>query len=145
MARCDQCGNDYDKAFRVNLGDETYTFDSFECAIQELAPICPYCGNYPLNRAAAVCCQAQSQDAVTLVHRGIFANPLINFWLQIAFRTRACLPHRLCGSTASSRTRDADLASGFSFQIFDLNTSIYCEKILILCKASLAKQGVLAH
>lgn len=41
MAICDQCGNDYVKSFRVNLGDATY---SFECAIQKLAPICPHCG-----------------------------------------------------------------------------------------------------
>lgn len=38
MARCDQCGNDYDKAFNVTMADETYTFDSFECAVQKLAP-----------------------------------------------------------------------------------------------------------
>ncbi len=37
------------------------------------------------------------------------------------------------------------LGGAFSFQIFDLNTSRYREKILIFCKASLAKQGVLAH
>jgi hypothetical protein len=43
MARCDQCGNDYDKTFEVKVADETYTFDSFECAIQKLAPICPHC------------------------------------------------------------------------------------------------------
>ncbi|WP_287094210.1 hypothetical protein [Mesorhizobium sp.] len=44
MARCDQCGNDYDKAFEVKLAEETYTFDSFECAIHKLAPLCPHCG-----------------------------------------------------------------------------------------------------
>ena len=43
MAKCDQCGNDYDKSFQVYLRDETYTFDSFECAIQKLAPVCPHC------------------------------------------------------------------------------------------------------
>lgn len=44
MARCDQCGNDYDKAFQVKMAGDTYTFDSFECAIQKLAPMCPHCG-----------------------------------------------------------------------------------------------------
>jgi hypothetical protein len=44
MARCDQCGNDYDKTFNITFADETYTFDSFECAIQKLAPSCPHCG-----------------------------------------------------------------------------------------------------
>ena len=38
-ARFDQCGNDCDKAFRVNLGNETHTFDSFECVIEKLAPL----------------------------------------------------------------------------------------------------------
>ncbi|HRP77865.1 MAG TPA: hypothetical protein PL183_02055 [Aquamicrobium sp.] len=44
MARCDQCGNDYDKSFEVRIAGETYVFDSFECAIHMLAPICPHCG-----------------------------------------------------------------------------------------------------
>ncbi|WP_420961800.1 hypothetical protein [Brucella sp. IR073] len=43
MARCDQCGNDYDKPFQVSMGEAVYTFDSFECAIQKLAPVCPNC------------------------------------------------------------------------------------------------------
>jgi hypothetical protein len=43
MARCDLCGNDYDKAFTVAMGGQTYTFDSFECAVQKLAPTCPHC------------------------------------------------------------------------------------------------------
>ena len=45
MARCDQCGNDYDKSFEVTMAGRTMTFDSFECAIQALAPTCPHCGN----------------------------------------------------------------------------------------------------
>jgi hypothetical protein len=44
MARCDHCGNDYDKAFRVVMGGESRTFDSFECAIHVLAPTCAHCG-----------------------------------------------------------------------------------------------------
>lgn len=45
MAVCEICENDYDKAFTVRLynGDE-HTFDSFECAIQMLAPVCHHCG-----------------------------------------------------------------------------------------------------
>jgi hypothetical protein len=42
MARCEVCGNDYDKAFQV-LDGNTHTFDSFECAIQALAPTCEHC------------------------------------------------------------------------------------------------------
>lgn len=44
MAKCDQCGNDYDKSFQITMKDEVLTFDSFECAIQHLAPVCPHCG-----------------------------------------------------------------------------------------------------
>ena len=44
MTRCDQCGNDYDKTFQVISDGQTYRFDSFECAIQKLAPTCPHCG-----------------------------------------------------------------------------------------------------
>lgn len=43
MAKCDACGNDYDKTFEVIKGGRTYTFDSFECAIHKLAPTCEQC------------------------------------------------------------------------------------------------------
>jgi Rieske Fe-S protein len=44
VAVCEVCGNDYDKAFDVVSAGETRTFDSFECAIQALAPVCAHCG-----------------------------------------------------------------------------------------------------
>ena len=44
MGRCEVCGNDYDKAFEVRIDAESHTFDSFECAISKLAPICAHCG-----------------------------------------------------------------------------------------------------
>jgi hypothetical protein len=43
MARCEVCGNDYDKAFQI-LDGTTHVFDCFECAIQALAPQCAHCG-----------------------------------------------------------------------------------------------------
>ncbi len=43
MARCSVCGNDYDKTFTVTMGGATHTFDSFECAIHALAPVCSHC------------------------------------------------------------------------------------------------------
>lgn len=43
MAQCEQCGNTYDKSFQVVLGSQTHVFDSFECAIQALAPVCDHC------------------------------------------------------------------------------------------------------
>lgn len=44
MAECEVCGNDYDKAFQVVQDGQTHTFDSFECAIHALAPVCAHCG-----------------------------------------------------------------------------------------------------
>ena len=43
MAKCDVCGNDYDKSFQIISAGKTRTFDSFECAIHMLAPTCPHC------------------------------------------------------------------------------------------------------
>ena len=44
MATCEVCGNEYDKAFTVTKDGTKHTFDSFECAIHALAPICAHCG-----------------------------------------------------------------------------------------------------
>lgn len=44
MATCDSCGNNYDKVMRIEYGNSTYNFDSFECAIHKLAPECTACG-----------------------------------------------------------------------------------------------------
>ena len=38
------CGNDYEMALQVVTAGVTHTFDSFECAIHKLAPICELCG-----------------------------------------------------------------------------------------------------
>ena len=42
--KCEVCGNDYDKAFTVTMAGQKHSFDSFECAIHALAPICAHCG-----------------------------------------------------------------------------------------------------
>ena len=44
MPKCATCGNHYDKAFIIVQGEESFFFDSFECAIQKLAPKCATCG-----------------------------------------------------------------------------------------------------
>lgn len=54
MAKCDTCGNDYDKAFTIAMGGRTRTFDSFECAIQDLAPTCTHCGCRVIGHGAEV-------------------------------------------------------------------------------------------
>jgi Rieske Fe-S protein len=44
MTQCEVCGNDYDKSFTVTMAGSEHTFDSFECAIAALAPVCAHCG-----------------------------------------------------------------------------------------------------
>lgn len=44
MARCECCGNEYDKAFEVRRNGQSHVFDSFECAVHTLAPVCAQCG-----------------------------------------------------------------------------------------------------
>jgi hypothetical protein len=45
MAKCEVCKNDYDKAFTLTTYDgKAHVFDSFECAIHSLAPVCAHCG-----------------------------------------------------------------------------------------------------
>lgn len=62
MATCDQCGNDYDKAFQIRQRGRTWTFDSFECAIQAMAPRCAHCDcrviGHGVEKAGAVFCCA---------------------------------------------------------------------------------------
>ncbi|WP_059009346.1 hypothetical protein [Streptomyces specialis] len=43
MAECEVCGNDYRMAFEVRAAGEVHVFDSFECAVQRMAPICENC------------------------------------------------------------------------------------------------------
>jgi hypothetical protein len=45
MARCEVCGNDYDKPITASLsGGPARTFDSIECLAHALAPQCAHCG-----------------------------------------------------------------------------------------------------
>jgi len=71
MAKCETCGNDYDKAFEISIGGETHVFDSFECAIHALAPTCPHCGCRIIGHGAEkdetiyCCAHCASQAGVT--------------------------------------------------------------------------------
>jgi hypothetical protein len=42
LAVCEVCGNKYDKSFELIAVGARHTFDSFECAIQALAPVCEH-------------------------------------------------------------------------------------------------------
>jgi hypothetical protein len=44
MAKCEHCGNDYDKTFEIRRDGKRHVFDSFECAIHVMAPECDRCG-----------------------------------------------------------------------------------------------------
>ena len=43
LQNCECCGNTYDKSFELRIGGTTHIFDSFQCAIQKLAPRCDHC------------------------------------------------------------------------------------------------------
>ncbi len=43
MKTCETCGNRYDKSFEIIENGNSHFFDSFECAIQALAPTCKHC------------------------------------------------------------------------------------------------------
>jgi hypothetical protein len=68
MARCEVCGNDYDKSFEVNMQGKRHVFDSFECAVHALAPTCSHCGIRILGHGleadgAFYCCDHCSEQA----------------------------------------------------------------------------------
>jgi hypothetical protein len=44
VGKCEVCGNEYALAFQVITAGQTHVFDSFECAIHRLAPVCEHCG-----------------------------------------------------------------------------------------------------
>ena len=61
MARCEHCGNEYDKSFTVTMDEQSHRFDSFECAIATLAPRCAHCdcaiiGHGVESEGAFYCC-----------------------------------------------------------------------------------------
>jgi hypothetical protein len=51
---CEVCGNQYDKAFEVIAAGGHHVFDSFECAIQALAPHCERCGCHVIGHGVEV-------------------------------------------------------------------------------------------
>jgi hypothetical protein len=71
MTKCETCGNDYDKSFTVTMGGASHTFDSFECAIQALAPTCAHCGCHIIGHGVEddgtffCCASCAAQEGVT--------------------------------------------------------------------------------
>ncbi|MEV4254554.1 hypothetical protein AB0J52_15500 [Spirillospora sp. NPDC049652] len=54
MAECEVCGNDYAMSFEVHAQGAVHVFDSFECAITRMAPICEQCGCRVVGHGVAV-------------------------------------------------------------------------------------------
>ena len=73
MARCEVCGNDYDKSFDVIVAGNRHTYDSFECAIHALAPRCAHCGcrvvghGIEANEKVFCCAHCAAEMGVTSV------------------------------------------------------------------------------
>ena len=73
MTRCETCGNEYDKAFEVVMAGKSHTFDSFECAIQALAPRCAHCDCRVIGHGVEAggrifcCASCASQMGVTAI------------------------------------------------------------------------------
>ena len=73
MAKCETCGNDYDQVLEVTAGGKKHIFDSFECAIQALAPSCAHCGcriighGVQKNDKIYCCAHCASRSGVTEV------------------------------------------------------------------------------
>jgi hypothetical protein len=74
MPVCEVCGNEYDKAFQVIIGGRTHLFDSFECAIEKLAPRCAHCGcrvighGMEQNGHYFCCAHCASKEGATGLH-----------------------------------------------------------------------------
>lgn len=56
MGLCEICGNTYKNTIEIKLSKDgsTHIFDSFECAIQALAPLCNHCGVRMLGHGVEV-------------------------------------------------------------------------------------------
>lgn len=68
MGTCDVCGNPDGRTFTVSMGNQSGTFDSFECAIQMMAPACEHCGCRIIGRpveseSGVYCCLHCAKEA----------------------------------------------------------------------------------
>ena len=68
MGACDVCGSREGRMFTVTMGNQSGTFDSFECAIQMMAPACEHCGcriiGHPVESESGMyCCLHCAREA----------------------------------------------------------------------------------
>lgn len=69
MTKCDTCGNVYPRSMHIEYAGKSYTFDSFECAIQMLAPACGHCscriiGHGVEHGGRMFCCEHCARESV---------------------------------------------------------------------------------
>ena len=69
MARCEVCGNEYDKTIQITTNGASHTFDCFECAIHALAPRCEHCnckviGHGVESNGSIFCCASCAREEV---------------------------------------------------------------------------------
>jgi hypothetical protein len=84
MATCEVCGNDYWMTFEIHTAGAVHTFDSFECAIQRLAPVCEHCQCRIIGHGVEVeghfyccahCARASAGQAATGIRDAVGAHP----------------------------------------------------------------------
>lgn len=67
--KCEVCGNDYDRSLTITVEGEgdNHVFDSFECAVEKLAPRCTGCGcrvmGHGLQAGRDIYCSAHCAEA----------------------------------------------------------------------------------
>lgn len=68
MSTCDVCGGNEGRMLTITAGNQSGTFDSFECAIYMMAPACEHCGCRILghtveSESGIYCCHHCAREA----------------------------------------------------------------------------------
>jgi hypothetical protein len=104
MAKCDVCGNDYDKTFQIVRQGQTMTFDSFECAIHAMAPICTNCSCRIIGHGLVMGSRKTAKFIAALTAQNSKARPRFAIARDCApATTRVAVFHR--GNLAMTRRR----------------------------------------
>ena len=68
MPKCETCGNNYEGGMEIRKSGRTAYYDSFECAIHALAPVCSHCdcriiGHGVERENSFYCCEHCAQES----------------------------------------------------------------------------------
>lgn len=76
---CEVCGNETEQALAVTVAGALHVFDTFDCAIQALAPVCERCGRtitgQALRREGGVYCSRECAEWLAPAALGALALP----------------------------------------------------------------------